>query len=88
MKYTVTIPYPAAGDYFTTRTEQQTAMRLSGMSSVKWTNSKSTPSNWIGYNEQDPSPGIDLCYHAYEVECSLDLLALLALRYPGLTITN
>lgn len=63
-------------DFFEVRTQTYNSFYGLGGKNLKWLSGRSTPKNWLGYNETNPSPGYDIDRHYYEVLDEHDALIL------------
>jgi hypothetical protein len=56
-----------------------------GGKSIKWSNGKTTPGNWLGYSDANPSPGVNLSFHFFYVETKEEamIIALMGGRIVG-----
>lgn len=47
---------------------------------IKWVSGHSCPKNWIGYTEENPSPGRDIRSQRWKVECDEETMVVIVLK--------
>ena len=53
---------------------------LSNKYAVHWRSNNNIPKNWNGYSEKNPSPGRDIRYHEWEIDCNEEELLAVVLK--------
>jgi len=75
-KYRIEMFY-TDGDHWESQALQGMFLR-NLVSVVKWESGKQTPTNWVGYNKLNPSPGRPIKSHTWHIICTdKDMTAIL-----------
>ena len=81
MIYHISFPYrDVTTDHWTSQLEQRLMLVEMGAKIIAWKSGRLTPANWNGYNENNPSPGVDLNWHFWEIEAEPECMMMLALK--------
>ncbi len=86
MRYKITVPYRnLSQDHWESQTEQGRVLYDLGCRNISWCSARICPKGWTGYTDENPSPGVDIKEHVWEVEATPDVLLCLMLKF-GITI--
>ena len=62
------------------RSQLRTCLSDESLRTLIWNHGTSVPANWVGYNVGHPSPGRDLYYNGWSVECDEEELTAIVLK--------